>query len=45
MNSHKYSIGNIVNNIVIIVYGQGVLDLPGGSLHKLYTCATTMLYT
>ena len=38
-NSHgdvKYSIGNIVNNIVITVYGvRWVLDLLGWSFSKL----------
>ena len=44
-NSHrdgKYSIGNIVNNIVITMYSaRCVLNLLGRSLHKLYECLTT----
>ena len=34
-----YSIGNVVNNIVITMYGaRWVLRLSGGSLHKLHNC-------
>ena len=47
-NNHrdvKYSVGNVVNNIVLIMYGvTWVLDLLGGSLCKLYKCLITMLY-
>ena len=43
-NSHrdvKYSIGNIVNSIVITMYGaRQVLELSGRPLHKLYKCLT-----
>ena len=45
-NNHRdvrYSIGNVVNNTVITMYGATwLLDLSGGSLHKLYTCLCTM---
>ena len=38
--------GNIVNNIVVTVYGaRRVLDLPGGSPRQLYKCLTTTLHT
>ena len=41
----KYSIGNIVGNIVIHVYGaRWVLETSGGTLCKLYDYLTTMLY-
>ena len=40
----KHSIGNIVNNIIITMHGlRWVLDLLGGTLHKLYKCLTTTL--
>ena len=40
----KYSIGNIVSNIVTTMYGvRWALDPLGGSPHKLYDCPTTML--
>ena len=39
-NSHedvKYSIGNIVNNVVITMYGaRWELEIPGGALCKVY---------
>ena len=45
-NSHrdvKHSIGNIVGNIVITVYGvRWVLEIPGGPLCKVSDCVTTM---
>ena len=48
-NSHedvKYSIGNIVNNIVIVMHSaKWLLHLSEGSLCKLYKCLITMLYT
>lgn len=48
-NSHgdvKYTIGNTVSNTIIIMYGAGcILELSGGSLHKVYKCLTTTLYT
>ena len=48
-NSHgdvKYSLGNIVNNIVITMYGaRWVLDLFGGPFCKLYKYLTAMLFT
>ena len=39
----KHSIGNIVNDIVITMYGVGwgVLGLLEGPLGKLYKCLTT----
>lgn len=40
----KDSIGNIVSNIVVTMYGvRWVLDLLGGPLFKL--CLITLLYT
>ena len=49
LNSHgdiKYSLCNIANNIVITMYGvRWVLDLSGWSLHKLYKCLITILYS
>ena len=46
-NSHedvKYSIGDIVNNIVIIMHGaRWVLEIVGGMLCNVYDCLTTML--
>ena len=48
-NSHgdvKYSIGNIVSNIGIILYGsRWVLETSGGTLSKVYEGLSTMLYT
>ena len=48
-NSHedvKYSIGNIVNNIVITVYdAEWVLEIVGGSFCKVCEYLPTMLYT
>ena len=48
-NSHgdaKYSMGNIVNIIVVTMYGaRWVLELSGETLHKVYDCLTTMLYS
>ena len=42
----KFSIENMVSNIVITMYGaRRVLDLSGGTLYKLDNCLTTMLYT
>ena len=42
----KYSIGNIVNNIVITMYGaRWVLEISGGTLCKVYDCLTIMWYT
>ena len=42
----KSSIGNMVSNIVITMHGDTWgLDLLGESLHKLYKCLVTMLYT
>ena len=38
----KYSI-NIVNNIVITMYAKWVLEIPEGTLRKLYDCVTAML--
>lgn len=47
-NSHgdvRYSIGNIVNNMAVIMYSvREVQDLLGGSFPKLYKCLTAMLY-
>ena len=47
-NSHedvRYSIGNVVNNIVITKYGASLLlEISRGSLCKVYDCLTTMLY-
>ena len=41
----KYNLGNIVNNIVIIIHSiRWVQDLTG-SLCKLYKCLTTILDT
>ena len=43
---HKYGIRNIVNNIVITMYGaRQVLEISRESLSKVYDCLTTMLYT
>ena len=48
-NTHgdvKYCVGNIVNDIVITMYGaRWVFEILGGSLCKVYDCFTTMLYT
>ena len=48
-NGHRgvtYSIGNIVKNIMITMYGaRWVLKILGGTLCKVYDCLTTMLYT
>ena len=48
-NSHedvKYSIGNVVNNIVRTVYGtRWVPEISGGTLCKVYDCLTTTLST
>ena len=48
-NSHrgvKYSIGNIVNDILITMYGtRQVLEILVGILCKVYDSLTTMLYT
>ena len=48
-NSHgdvKYSLGNIVSNIVITTYGaRWALNSSGGTLCKVYDCQTTMLYS
>ena len=48
-NSHgdvKYSVGYIVNNIVMTTYGvRRVLEILGGTCCKVYCCLTTMLYT
>ena len=42
----KYSIGNIVNNNIIIRYGtHWVLEVSGGTLCKVHDCLTTMLHT
>ena len=42
----KYSIKNIVNNIVVTMYGgKKVLEIWRGSFLKVYKCLTTMLYT
>ena len=47
-NSHgdvKYSIGNIINNVVITMYdAQWVLEISGGTLYKVYNCEITMLH-
>ena len=41
----KYSIGNIVNTVVITMCGaKCVLEISGGSLCKVYECLTTILY-
>ena len=46
-NSHgdvKYSVGDVVDNIVITMYGaRWVLKISGGTLSKIYDCLTTML--
>ena len=40
----KYSIGNIINNIVITMYGaRWLLEISRGPLYKLYDCVTTLL--
>ena len=48
-NSHgnvKYRTVNIVNNIVITMYGASwVFEILGESLCKVYDYLTTMLYT
>ena len=42
----QYSVGNIVNNIVITMYGaRWVHEILRGLLCKVYDCLTTMLYT
>ena len=43
----KYSIGNVVNNIVISAYVPGgYLKYWGGrTLYKVYNCLITMLFT
>ena len=47
LNSHgdaKSSIGTIISNIVISVYGaRWGPHLPGGSFPKLYKCPATVL--
>lgn len=42
----KYSTGNSVDDIVIAMGGaKWVLEIPGGTLSKLYDCLTTVPYT
>ena len=42
----KYSIGNIVNNIVKTMCGaRWVLEISGGALRKVYDHLITLLYT
>ena len=42
----KYSIANIVNTIVITMYGaRCVVEISGGTFCKVYAGLTTMLYT
>ena len=42
----KYSIGNLVNNIIMTMYcARWIQELLGGALSKVYDCLTTMLYT
>ena len=42
----KYSIGNIVNNIVTTMYGaRWVVEISGGTLCKVHDCLATVLYT
>ena len=42
----KYSIGNIVNNVIITMYGATwSLGISGEILCKVHDCLTTMLYT
>ena len=42
----KYSIGNVVNDIVITMYGAcWGLEISGGTLCKVYDHLTTTLYT
>ena len=42
----KYSIGHIINNIVVSMYGASwVLEISRGTLYKVYDCLTTTLYT
>ena len=44
MGGVRYSTGNIVNHIVVTMYGaKWVLELSGGSLCKLYNYLTTKL--
>ena len=40
-----YSIGNTVNNTVIILYGdRWLLDLSWCSLHKVYKCQISVIH-
>ena len=42
----NYSMGNVVDNIVITLYGaRWVLEISGGALCKMCDCLNTMLYT
>ena len=45
-NSHMDSIGNIVSNYIVTMYGaRGVLEISGCTLCKVYDCLTSTLYT
>ena len=42
----NYSIGNIISNIVVTMYGaKWVLEILGGTLCKVYDCLTIRLCT
>ena len=47
-NSHRgvnYSIGNVVNNVIIMYGDRWGLELPGCALCKVYECLITLLYS
>ena len=47
-NSHgciKYSIRNIVNNVITTYDSSWVLKISGGTFFKAYDCLAAMLYT